>query len=155
MDVSSTSLTPTISTSSTYSNSNINTTTTLTSSSSSSSSSPSSTELISYQTQFQNIYECIKLLIHSTKISVGLITQALNTKGLSQHMCIFDFIQSIQSACDNYCRLYSVFNILNVEYQYLLNNTKIKINEFNGLYVVGEITAIQTILDSILSNAVR
>lgn len=108
-----------------------------------------------HEESFQNIYDCVKLLLHSTKISVGLITQALNTKGLSQHLCVADFIQSIQSICDSYCLTYGVESVMKIAYEYQIDRKYAEISDFSTLYMIGEISMIQAVLDHIISNAIR
>jgi hypothetical protein len=42
-----------------------------------------------YDNEFKSIYDCVRLLRHTARTSVGLIDHhALDTKGLSQHMCV-------------------------------------------------------------------
>lgn len=115
----------------------------------------SETEISPHKESFQNIYDCIKLLIHSTKISVGLINQALNTKGLSQHLCVADFIQSIQSIGESYCVSYGVEGVMKITYEYQINDRDAEISDFSPLYMIGEISMVQAILDHIISNAIR
>jgi hypothetical protein len=50
-----------------------------------------------YDSEFKSIYDCVRLLMHTARTSVGLIDHALDTKGLSQHMCVTDFVCNITS----------------------------------------------------------
>jgi hypothetical protein len=107
-----------------------------------------------YAEDFQGIYDCVKLLLHTAKTSVGLIDQALDTKGLTQHMCAGDFVSNVVSFPHHFAQSEGLPAIY-TKFRFELNGAVARPSDFMSFFVSGEVVSIQSIVDNILSNAVR
>jgi hypothetical protein len=104
--------------------------------------------------EFESITECVKLLIHTAKTSVGLIDQALDTRGLTQHMCVSDFVSNITSFPHHFAQSEGIAAIY-TRYRFLLNGNPASPQDYASFFVTGDIISLQSIVDNIISNAVR
>jgi hypothetical protein len=103
---------------------------------------------------FDSISECVKLLMHTARTSVGLIDQALETRGLTQHMCVSDFVSNITSFPHHFAQSEGIPAIY-TRYRFLLNGNPASPQDYSSFFVTGDIISLQSIVDNIISNAVR
>jgi hypothetical protein len=103
---------------------------------------------------FESISECVKLLMHTARTSVGLIDQALDTRGLTQHMCVSDFVSNITSFPHHFAQSEGIPAIY-TRYRFLLNGNPAAPQDYSSFFVTGDIISLQSIVDNIISNAVR
>jgi hypothetical protein len=104
--------------------------------------------------EFESITECVKLLMHTARTSVGLIDQALETRGLTQHMCVSDFVSNITSFPHHFAQSEGIPAIY-TRYRFLLNGNPASPQDYASFFVTGDIISLQSIVDNIISNAVR
>jgi signal transduction histidine kinase len=107
-----------------------------------------------YSAEFQSIYDCVKLLMHTAKTSVGLIDQALDSKGFTQHMCAGDFVSSLVSFPHHFAQSEGLPAIY-TKFRFVLDGRVAQPADFLTLFVTGDVVSIQSVVDNILSNAVR
>ena len=107
-----------------------------------------------YESDFKGIYDCVHLLMHTARTSVGLIDHALDTKGLSQHMCVTDFVSNITSFPHHFAQSEGIQAIY-TQYHFFLNGSPASAKDYASFFVTGDIISVQSIVDNILSNAVR
>lgn len=107
-----------------------------------------------FKSEFESIYECVKLLMHTARTSVGLIDQALDTRGLTQHMCVSDFVSNITSFPHHFAQSEGIPAIY-TRYRFLLNGNTANPQDYCSFFVTGDIISLQSIVDNIISNAVR
>jgi signal transduction histidine kinase len=107
-----------------------------------------------FNAEFESIYECVKLLMHTARTSVGLIDQALETRGLTQHMCVSDFVSNITSFPHHFAQSEGIPAIY-TRYRFLLNGNPAAPQDYSSFFVTGDIISLQSIVDNIISNAVR
>lgn len=107
-----------------------------------------------FKSEFESIYECVKLLMHTARTSVGLIDQALDTRGLTQHMCVSDFVSNITSFPHHFAQSEGIPAIY-TRYRFLLNGNTANPQDYSSFFVTGDIISLQSIVDNIISNAVR
>jgi hypothetical protein len=107
-----------------------------------------------YDSEFKSIYDCVRLLMHTARTSVGLIDHALDTKGLSQHMCVADFASNITSFPHHFAQSEGIPAIY-TRYHFFLNGNPATSKDYSSFFVTGDVISIQSIVDNILSNAVR
>lgn len=107
-----------------------------------------------FKSEFESIYECVKLLMHTARTLVGLIDQALDTRGLTQHMCVSDFVSNITSFPHHFAQSEGIPAIY-TRYRFLLNGNTANPQDYCSFFVTGDIISLQSIVDNIISNAVR
>lgn len=107
-----------------------------------------------FDAEFRSIRDCVKLLMHTAKTSVGLIDQALDTRGFTQHMCAGDFVSNIVSFPHHFAQSEGLAAIY-TKFRFVLNGVPAQPLDFLSLFVSGEVVSIQSVVDNIISNAVR
>ena len=107
-----------------------------------------------FDAEFRSIRDCIKLLMHTAKTSVGLIDQALDARGFSQHMCAGDFVNNIISFPHHFAQSEGLAAIY-TKFDFVLNGAPAQPQDFLGMFVSGEVVSIQSVVDNVISNAVR
>ena len=107
-----------------------------------------------YDPMFQNIFESLNMLVHTSRVSVGLIDQALESKGLFQTMAVVDFVNNISKLPANFAQSEGIAAIY-VRCEIYFNSHKVTAAELDKLFVKCDVTNIQIFIDNILSNAVR
>eukprot|EP00602_Paraphysomonas_sp_CaronLab_P006418 CAMPEP_0185031246 /NCGR_PEP_ID=MMETSP1103-20130426/18612_1 /TAXON_ID=36769 /ORGANISM="Paraphysomonas bandaiensis, Strain Caron Lab Isolate" /LENGTH=700 /DNA_ID=CAMNT_0027566707 /DNA_START=189 /DNA_END=2291 /DNA_ORIENTATION=- len=104
--------------------------------------------------EFDDILSGLKTLIYTTKASVGLIDQALYSKGLMSCTCVADFVNALVNFAPNFTKSEKLENI-NVVCTVLLNQNPATPEDFRNLYVGSDMLSLQSMIDNIFSNALR
>lgn len=107
-----------------------------------------------FDEDFKSILDSVKMLIHTAKTSVGLIDQALESKGLCQQMCVMDFVNNIKLFPHNFASSDGIGEIF-TSFVFTRNDQPVDIKDFSSLFVKGDIVSIQSVVDNVVSNAVR
>lgn len=107
-----------------------------------------------YAEDFKSIRDSVKMLMHSAKTSVGLIDQALESKGLSQQMSVGDFMNTMKSFPHNFASSEGIGEIF-TSFAVTRNNHPAEVGDFSSVFVSGDVMSIQSVVDNIVSNAVR
>jgi signal transduction histidine kinase len=108
----------------------------------------------SFESEFKSIKESLTMLIHTTKTSVGLIDQALDSNGMMHQMSVLDFANNFAAFPHNFAQAEGL-GMIYCDNRFLLNGGDVEPSAYSDLYVKGDILSIQSVLDNILSNAVR
>jgi hypothetical protein len=107
-----------------------------------------------FDQEFKTVFDCIKLLMHTAKTSVGLIDQALDTNGMAQNMNIADFFTNLANLPHHIAQSEGAAGMF-TEFNFFLNGERARISDYASMFVKGDVINIQSITDHILSNAVR
>jgi hypothetical protein len=114
----------------------------------------STLETDAHNAQIGNIVDGLKMLIHTAKTSVGLIDQALDTKGLVQQMSVADFVSNLTKFPHNFAETEGIGTIY-VKLDVFFNDRKAVVADLERLFVKCDVIGLQALVDHVLSDAVR
>mmetsp|Transcript_3726 Transcript_3726/g.5773 ORF Transcript_3726/g.5773 Transcript_3726/m.5773 type:complete len:814 (+) Transcript_3726:85-2526(+) len=103
---------------------------------------------------FQHVYDGLRTLIYTAKASVGLIDQALNSKGLLQYTSLHDFVNSIATFSSVFSKSEGIDDILNT-FDLHFNDNVTTPEQLRSIYVQGDMCSLQSLIDNIYSNAIK
>jgi hypothetical protein len=114
----------------------------------------STLETDAHNAQISNIVDGLKMLIHTAKTSVGLIDQALDTKGLVQQMSVADFVSNLTKFPHNFAESEGIGTIY-VKLDVYFNERRAVVADLERLFVKCDVIGLQALVDHVLSDAVR
>ena len=106
------------------------------------------------QSEFQGVLSGLSTLIYTTKASVGLIDQALYSKGLMSCTCVGDFVNALVTFAPNFARSEKM-NGIDCDVKVYLNQVQAFPDDLRHLFVGSDMLRLQNMIDNIFSNAIR
>eukprot|EP00602_Paraphysomonas_sp_CaronLab_P001673 CAMPEP_0185033486 /NCGR_PEP_ID=MMETSP1103-20130426/22467_1 /TAXON_ID=36769 /ORGANISM="Paraphysomonas bandaiensis, Strain Caron Lab Isolate" /LENGTH=735 /DNA_ID=CAMNT_0027569767 /DNA_START=376 /DNA_END=2583 /DNA_ORIENTATION=+ len=107
-----------------------------------------------YRESFDHVFDGLRTLIYTAKASVGLIDQALKSKGLLQYTSLYDFVNAIATFSSVFSKNEGVDDSANT-FEVHYNDSLASCEQLRAIYVQGDMCSIQSIIDNIYSNAIR
>ena len=102
----------------------------------------------------QQILGGLRTLIYTSKASVGLIDQALYSSGLMALTCVADFANALASFPAHFSDTEGLPPVKS-EFKILVNRVPANLSDLKNLHVGADMSALQTMVDNIYSNAIR
>jgi hypothetical protein len=103
---------------------------------------------------FDSITSGLNTLIHTAKTSVGLIDQALETKGLIHLMSVGDFLNNLSNFPRNFAISEGIGSIP-IKIDMYLDGVCVLPTAVSDLFVRCDVVSVQAFVDNLISNAVR
>lgn len=107
-----------------------------------------------YAAEFGSILDGINTLIYTTKASVGLIDQALDSQDLVYLSPVHEFVKSIAQLSNRFAKFEGIVDMPH-QFELFLNEVPVTCDKLAGIYLKGDLTHLTTIIENIISNAVR
>jgi hypothetical protein len=107
-----------------------------------------------YHAAFESITTGLNTLIHTAKTSVGLIDQALETKGLIHLMSVGDFLNNISNFPINFS-ISEGIGSMPIKVNIYLEGEIVLPATVSDLFIRCDVVSIQAFVDNLISNAVR
>lgn len=103
---------------------------------------------------FDNINNGLNTLIYTTRASICLIDQVLDSRALSNFSPVREFVSAIIQFPVNFAKSEGIEDLPN-SFNLYLNGVVATPQALKGLYVSGDLSTLTAIIDNIFSNAVR
>jgi CheY-like chemotaxis protein len=104
--------------------------------------------------EIDDVLGSLRTLIYTTQASLGLIDQALATKGVMSYTNMASFVDSLMLFAANFSHSEGIDDMPSSFNSYLNGNIATSV-QYKDLYVGGDMMSVKVLVDNIFSNAVR